>query len=407
VKALYHHRTQGRDVEAVHIHGLAGGLEQLGYHVEIVGPPGVRSDPDAAPAQGPRKASPWSWIARHVPQLVFEMMEIGYNAAAVPRLWRRCKSLKPAVLYERYALYNAAGVVAGWLTRTPVVLEVNDTVHMDRERQGKRLVMPWLAAWFERRIFGAATGIVVVSGYLKDHLISRGISAERIRVTPNAVDVSRFDPAHVDGDRVREQHGLGGKTVIGFAGSFAKWHGVDLLVRAFASIAQELPHLHLLMVGDGARRPEAEALAAELGVGDQVVFTGRVPHAEIPEHVMAMDIGVMPSSNLFGSPMKVFEYMALGRPPVAPRYRPLEEAIDHGQNGLLFEPDDLDGLTECLRTLAADRERRLSLGAAARQKVLSHHQWIHNAQAVLELLGSPSGTQAEQAAIGTAQHRAA
>lgn len=386
MRVLYHHRTQGRDVEAVHIRGLAGGLEELGYQVEIVGPPGVRTDANAvvAHAAAPR-ASVWSWAARRVPQLVFELMEIGYNLAAIPRLWSRCRGEKPAAIYERYALYNAAGVVTGKLAGIPVVLELNDTVHVDRTRQGKRLVMPWLAAWFERQILKNATGIVVVSGYLKDQLVKSGLPAERIRVTPNAVDPARFDPARVDGRSVRETYGLADDVVVGFAGCFAKWHGVDHLVRAMGKLAAEFPRARLLMVGDGPKRQEAVDLAAELGIGDRVAFTGKVPHAEMPEYVAAMDIGVMPASNLFGSPMKVYEYMAMGRPAVAPRYIPLEEAIDEGRTGLMFDPNDEAGLARCLRTLLADDTLRRNCGAAGREKVLSKHCWRHNAAVVMDL----------------------
>src|SRR5437762_2473479 len=101
MRIVYHHRTQGRDVEAVHICGLASGLEELDCRVEIVGPPGVTTDPDAvvtsAAAERPRTV--WGWVARHLPQLAFEIMEIGYNLPAVPRLWLRCQIERPAALY--------------------------------------------------------------------------------------------------------------------------------------------------------------------------------------------------------------------------------------------------------------------------------------------------------------------
>src|SRR3954469_15416402 len=107
MRALYHHRTQGKDVEAVHIVGLCGGLEQLGFEVEIVGPPGVITDPEstATPAAGKPKTA-WDWVSRKAPQALFELLELGYNMAAFPRLWRRCRAAKPDLLYERYALYN-------------------------------------------------------------------------------------------------------------------------------------------------------------------------------------------------------------------------------------------------------------------------------------------------------------
>jgi glycosyltransferase involved in cell wall biosynthesis len=386
MRAIYHHRTQGRDVEAVHIHGLASGLEQLGYAVEVVGPPGVDLDPNStvAPTTG-KAATPWGILARSVPQLLFECLELGYNLAAVPRLWSRCRAQKPELIYERYALFNAAGVLVGRLCGVPVVLEVNETAGVDRTRQGKRIAMARLAHWLERRILGGAAGIVVVSGYLKEYVRDAGVPEQRIRVTPNAVDVGRFDADRIDGAAVRDRYGLQGKTVIGFAGSFTKWHGLDLLIDAAAALMPEFPDVHLLLVGDGARRQASEEQAAALGIADRVVFTGKVPHAEMPEHMAAMDFGVMPASNVYGSPMKVFEYMAMGRPAVAPRYRPLEEAVADGEDGLLFTPGDIDSLRACLRRLVEDPSYRRRLGDAAREKVRTRHQWVHNAAAVVEL----------------------
>jgi glycosyltransferase involved in cell wall biosynthesis len=267
----------------------------------------------------------------------------------------------------------------------PVVLEVNETAGVDRTRQGKRIAMARLAHWLERRILGGAAGIVVVSGYLKEYVRDAGVPEQRIRVTPNAVDVGRFDADRIDGAAVRDRYGLQGKTVIGFAGSFTKWHGLDLLIDAAAALMPEFPDVHLLLVGDGARRQASEEQAAALGIADRVVFTGKVPHAEMPEHMAAMDFGVMPASNVYGSPMKVFEYMAMGRPAVAPRYRPLEEAVADGEDGLLFTPGDIDSLRACLRRLVEDPSYRRRLGDAAREKVRTRHQWVHNAAAVVEL----------------------
>jgi len=385
--ALYHHRTQGREVEAVHIHGLATGLEELGYEVEIIGPPGVEVNPDVVASHvSSKKGRLLRWIAERAPQTIFECLEIGYNLVAVPRLLRRYSAARPELIYERYSLYNATGAIVSRLTGVPLALEVNDTVHVDRTRQGKSVVMPGVAGWFERRILEGATSIVVVSNYLRDLLIGAGVPAEKIIVTPNAVDAGRFSPDQAASAAVRQRYGLDKMTVVGFAGSFTKWHGVEFLVRACAELMSTRRDVGVLMVGDGVRRSDSEALARELGIADRCVFTGRVPHCEMPDYMGAMDIGVMPASNPFGSPMKVFEYMAMGVPPVAPQYGPMEEAVVNGETGLLFQPDQHAGLVSCLRTLVESPERRAAMGAAAREKVLSQHQWVHNAGAVVEAL---------------------
>jgi len=386
MRAIYHHRTQGRDVEAVHIRGLATGLEELGCEVEVVGPPGVDVDSNSAvaPTTG-RSATLLGVLARRLPQAAFECLEVGYNLVAFPRLLRQCRRTKPTLIYERYALYNAAGVLAGRLAGVPVVLEVNETVGVDRTRQGKKLALPGLARWVESRILRSASGVTVVSGYLRDYVRDAGVSEERIQVTPNAINSAQFDPERVDGRSVRARYGLEGKTVIGFAGSFAKWHGLDLLLSAASDLMAEFPDVYLLLVGDGARRQETEALAAQLGISHRVVFTGKAPHAEIPQLIAAMDVGVMPASNVYGSPMKVFEYMAMGCPPVAPQVGPLEEAITDGETGLLFKSGSSTSLYTRLRKLVLHPELRKTMGAAARRQVLSHHLWRHNAQTAITL----------------------
>lgn len=371
-------------MEAVHILGVCRGLRQLGFEVEIVSPPGVEVTEAAGGDRAGR--SRWGWVARNLPQVAFELLEIAYNLAAVPRLVRRCRELRPAFLYERYALYNLAGVIAGRLTHIPLILEVNDTVDTDRLRYGKRLAMKPLARWFERRIFRGAAGIAAVSGYLREQAIRTGASPERVCVTPNAVELERFNPETARGSELRKKLGWEGCAVIGFVGSFARWHGVDLLIRAFAALARDYPEARLLLVGDGAELEPSRALTSELRIADRVHFAGRVSHSEVPDAISAMDVGVMPASNVFGSPMKVFEYMAMGKPALGPRLGPLEEAITHGKEGFLFEPGSVDGLTECLRALLEDPDLRREMGRAARNRVVTRHLWVHNAEAVVALL---------------------
>jgi glycosyltransferase involved in cell wall biosynthesis len=386
MRVLYHHRTQGRGVEAVHIMGVVNGLKALGYEVEIMGPPGVDTNPDVVvAAEKGQTGTIWGKIARSLPQALFECMEIGYNLVAIPRVWKRCRSLKPVFVYERYSTFNLTGAVVCRLTHTPFVLEVNDTVGVDRTRAGKAMKMKGLARVFERYAFRNATGIVVVSGFLQDQVMNTGVSEARICVSANAVDADQFSRENANAEAVRKRYNLVGKTVVGFAGSFTKWHRVDLLIRAFAALAGDMSDLRLLLVGDGTLKEESEQLARDLGIEDRVIFTGKAPHADMPDYMGAMDMGVMPESNPFGSPMKVFEYMSMECPPVAPRYGPLVEAFDDGVEGMLFEPQNVEGLTRCLRTLATDSQFRGKLARAARERVLTRHLWVHNAQAAVDL----------------------
>jgi glycosyltransferase involved in cell wall biosynthesis len=391
MRFIYHHRTRGSGVEGVHIRGIADGLEQLGHPVAIVSPPGVevaepgdRQEVGTGPPGRSALRRLWDVFSRHCPEFGFEVAEAVYSLVALPRLVRACRRLRPDAIYERYAFFNAAGLLAARACGVPLLLEVNDSVAVERERRGNRLVLGALARLIERRVFRGAGACFVVSNYLRDLLTAQGVASERILVTPNAIDPGRFDPARAAAVGLRARLGLEGRVVIGFVGSFLSWHGIELLMRVVPPVLQRFPNAAFLMVGDGSRREPAEKEAAAHGVANRVVFTGQVPHSAVPEYMAAMDVGLMPHSNRFGSPVKIFEYMAMGVVPVGPRLGPLEEAIDHGENGLLFTPEDETGLREALERLLADPALRARLGAAARATVLARHLWTHNAAAIAD-----------------------
>lgn len=386
---IYHHRTRGKAVEGVHIRGIADGLTELGHRVSIVGPPGVEIGAEeswggTAGAPG-WKSRAWAAFSRACPEPLFELMEIGYSLAAYPRLVRACKRAQADAIYERYAFFNAAGMLAARSRRIPLLLEVNDSVEVERERRGHSLMFRGVARRIEQSVFRSAAGLFVVSNYLRDLLVDRGIDASKIVVTPNAIDPVRFDPETAGAAAVRERLGLQGRVVIGFVGSFLSWHGIELLMRVVPRILDRHPSAAFLLVGDGARRGPAEEQVAAAGLRDRVRFTGHVPHAEVPGYIATMDVGLMPHSNRFGSPVKIFEYMALGIVPVGPRLGPLQEAIEEDVNGLLFEPENEDALFDTLSRLASDEVLRKRLGTAARQRVLERHLWVHNSERIASL----------------------
>src|SRR5437870_2068032 len=126
MRVLYHHRTQGRGVEAVHIHGICSGFKAIGCEVEIMGPPGIQNDPNiVVNAEAGKTDTKWGWVAKRIPQLGFELMEIGYNLAAAPRINAMCQDWKPDLICERYALYNRSGARTARNRGIPFILEVN------------------------------------------------------------------------------------------------------------------------------------------------------------------------------------------------------------------------------------------------------------------------------------------
>jgi glycosyltransferase involved in cell wall biosynthesis len=187
----------------------------------------------------------------------------------------------------------------------------------------------------------------------------------------------------VSGDAVRARLGLGADLTIGWAGILRDWHGLELLIEAVAAVHGA----RLLIVGDGPARPQVEARIAALGATSRVALAGRVPHEEMPAHIAAMDVAVVAADRTgVASPMKLLEYMAMGRAVVAPRLENVRDLVEDEVDGLLFEVGDAGALGAAVRRLAASAPLRQRLGGNARRKVEQARNWRRNAEAVLALV---------------------
>jgi glycosyltransferase involved in cell wall biosynthesis len=187
---------------------------------------------------------------------------------------------------------------------------------------------------------------------------------------------------------------------VGFVGTLKPWHGVAVLIEAFAQLHRRFPHARLLLVGDGPERANLEARVKQLGLEAVTHFTGAVAADEIPGLLAAMDVAVAPYpplDNFYFSPLKAYEYMAAGCATVASRIGQLNDLIAHEQNGLLCEPGNANDLAAQLARLCSDTTMRRQLAAAGRQTILRGHTWDHVAGRILELAKTPATTHAGRA----------
>ena len=171
--------------------------------------------------------------------------------------------------------------------------------------------------------------------------------------------------------------------MIGFVGGFYPWHGVELLVKAVSRLEDKRNDIALLLVGDGPMKNSLQSLSAEILKSTKVIFTGEVISEQLPCYIKTMDICVMPHSNAYGSPMKVFEYMAMEKPVIAPRLGPLEDVLRNDENGLLFEPLNIDALSSCMLNLIENKYLRTRLSQNAKKTILKRHLWRHNAEKII------------------------
>ncbi|HEX8142182.1 MAG TPA: glycosyltransferase family 4 protein [Pyrinomonadaceae bacterium] len=296
----------------------------------------------------------------------------------------------PSFIYQRYSRFTSAGVEASLRTGRPLFLEFNGS-EVWVGRYWDRVDMLDLLERFERLNLSAAARIFVVSDVERRNLLRAGIAEDKIVVNPNGVDVEKFRP-DVGGGRERERERLGirhDEALVGFIGTFGPWHGVLVLAHAIALIPAS-ERIRFLLVGAGSLRDEAAAIIREAGADERVIFTGTVEHESVPALLDACDILVSPhvpledGSEFFGSPTKLFEYMAMGKAIVASRLGQIADVLREEETALLVEPADPRQLSDAILRLARSRELRQRLGSAARREAMARHTWAHNAARVLD-----------------------
>ena len=329
-----------------------------------------------------------------------ELPAIEYNLGYEERAARVLDGRKAAFVYQRYSQGNYGGVKLSRRLGVPFVLEYNGSEIWIHRNWGKPLLYEALADRIEMLNLQSADVVVVVSCPMRDELVGRGVNPGKILVNPNGVDPERYSP-EADGSEVRMRLGLGGKTVVGFIGTFGRWHGAEVLTEAFGCLLSMRPdrrdRWRLLMIGDGNTIPQVRECVARHGMGDVCVLAGAVPQEEGPAHLAACDILAAPhvpnpdGTPFFGSPTKLFEYMAMGKGIVASDLDQIGEVLRNGETARMVRPGDATGLAEGLLELLEDEALRARLGRAAREEAVSKHTWEEHTRRIVEKLQERCG----------------
>lgn len=321
-----------------------------------------------------------------------ESLILSYNLRFVRAVRNSLKHRAAAALYQRHGRFTVAGaLLSSWL-RVPLVLEYNGSETWVAKYWDPSRFRSWLRLC-EDISLARAHLVVVVSEALKKELLERGIPEERILLNPNAVDPAMFRPG-CGGFEVRKQLGFAATDVlVAFLGSFNYWHGIPVLEQAIRQLLPALDtstgEIRFLFIGEGPLYAEMRR-NLEREAGNRVLFTGVVPHARVPAYLDATDILVSPHVPLpdgklfFGSPTKLFEYMAMGKAIIASRLEQLSRILQHQGSAWMVEPGNASELASAILLLARDARLRSQLGQKARAAVIADHTWQQNAERVLD-----------------------
>ena len=309
--------------------------------------------------------------------------ELRLMRATEARLGQLARELRPDILHAHSPVLNAIPAIrVGKRLGIPVVYEIRafwEDAAVDHgttsEGSLRYRITRGMETWALKRVDHAFT---ICEGLRRD-IVGRGIPEDRVTVIPNAVDVEAFQLSGEPDPVLRQELGLGGKTVLGFVGSFYAYEGLDLLLDAFPRLLEQRPELRVLLVGGGPQDENLKAQARRLGIADKVIFTGRVPHAEVSRYYDQIDLLVYPRHSMrlteLVTPLKPLEAMAQGRIFVASDVGGHQELIEDGKTGRLFRAGDALSLVAAVGKMLDDRDTWPAMRAAGRLFVEEVRNW--------------------------------
>jgi glycosyltransferase involved in cell wall biosynthesis len=286
------------------------------------------------------------------------------------------------LVYERYSLWSAAAMEHARAAGVPGVLEVNaPLIEEQAEHRGLRDTRG--ATAIARRVFTAASALLAVSAEVAAWLGRRPGVRGRVHLVPNGVDPERFRP-----DVPPALPPEPGSFTVGFVGSMKRWHGLAVLIEAFALLHERVPASRLLLVGDGPEQAAIRVDLAKRGLTKATHLTGSAAPEDVPALLTSMDAAAAPypdAKGFYFSPLKVYEYLASGRAVAASRVGQLAALVHHEIDGLLCPPGDAVALAAALERLHHDPALRARLGEAARANAVEHHSWDARAATIIAL----------------------
>lgn len=328
--------------------------------------------------------------------------EIIYNIKFIRKL--KDSQEKPDFIYHRHSGASFAGAYLAKKFNNLLILEFNSSeiwklenwkLQTNKnqktvfyEKFYKKWIMLPIVKQVEKYNLKNAHKIIVVSKALKESLLKTKVPESKIIVYPNGIDPDKFFP-ELSGKKIRNKYSLQNKIVIGFIGIFGEWHGVIEMAKAIVEFYKSTTRedVKFLVIGTGKLFESVHSIIRQSDNIKNVIFTGMVPQNEAPHYLAACDILLSPhipnpdGTPFFGSPTKLFEYMAMGKAIIASKLDQINEVLEHQKDALLVEPGNIEELVNSMKKLVENEKLRIDLGENAHNKVINKYTWdIHVAK---------------------------
>jgi glycosyltransferase involved in cell wall biosynthesis len=317
-------------------------------------------------------------------RILSDLVRLAYACKNGIAVWMRFKRCPYA--YEMLGLMQFLGFFLK-MSGTCWILETHALLYKESFFARKATFFWRLARFIEKKCYQKADWIVTVTEETKNEVAEfSGVRRDKIVVVPNAVDRDLFHDGAHDGRRFFSQ------PTIGFVGVMYEWQGLDMLLRAVHELKRENTIFKVVLVGDGPEHDRLQELAAELGLRNDVVFTGRIPPASVPRHIAGMDLCYSGQVSGTGgetsrSPIKTYEYLAMKKPVLSSDFEDARMIIRNGVNGYLFGSGVRGNLPDVLRIAFREREAWPAMGENGHRAVMAGHTWDARVKRLLEGLG--------------------
>ena len=367
-----------------HMREMIGAFEELGHQVKflIAGEQTMRPQ---ASATSPNQRSRLKPILKAIiPNIIWETVKdlalIRLDRASGEKLAELAANFQPDIIYQRSHYGMVSGVQVAREFGIHHVLEVNSPNVDERIRLSGQSLLAQHARKKDAWTFSHSDHVVVVSTFLAKNLRIDQI-AKNWSVTPNAIRKGQELESTLDVSR-KSLNIESSAFLLGFVGSIFPWHGVDLIIDAVQHLQQEGKNVQALIVGDGEIRGALEEDVKTLGLSNCIQFTGTVQHKDTFAYTRLCDALVMPKSNAYGSPVKIFEYGLIGKTCIVPNVAPVNEVFKHGQHGWVADSNP-EAIVTAIKSVIESPEKAEKYADNWHRKVTSTHTWQANAKLAL------------------------
>lgn len=373
---------------AIRAHGIACALRTAGIDIRPITRP--RFPFDATHLDEKKNELPHILTVDHIPYQRTEgtisrtgSTESLYMRDCVDKFEAVLRAERPAVVHGRSTyLIALPALIAARRCGIPFVYEISglwEIVHESRADAKNKKRDTSTIRLLEKITAENADHVFTLTEAMRQEMISRGVSPDKITLTPNCVAPETFTPQARDESRAAALGIPDSVPVIGYIGSFVDYEGLDDLIKACTPLAKKGLDFRLLLVGDGTEFNNIREAAAHSGIQNKIILTGRIPHEEVSSYYSLIDICPFPRKAWpvceMVSPLKPLEAMAMGKAIVVSSVAALAEMVTDNVTGRVFRKSDTLDLSHKLEELLENEALRQRIGTAARDWAVRNRNW--------------------------------